>query len=300
MTREFVLMIPRKFTDELAHRLSGTAFKLYFVLEGYRDCTTGDCWPSLETMAKKMNASVQTARRALKELVEAGFVIRTPRASEASILKLPRRTIVIDSGWFRVEGDTQNETPPKTVAEPPIRSDAERLSDLIPNHIPGTDPSYHPPEETARPNTETKNGTDQPSVDRAAFKKKPKHKTKQHPFAKPLLDVWYRDWHTRTGTKPDVKVQTVLASDRVARLCQADTLEAATKILRDVLSEAWSKSVWPFNERSPRLELVAAHWDDLRVKTVKIQKPPSPEFLAIIAKAERERAEKAAAIANAG
>lgn len=74
--------------DILALNLSGQAFKLYIILKSY--CFSGKtcCFPSQETLSKRLNKSVRTVQRALKELSSAGLIKIKRRGSTSNVYEL--------------------------------------------------------------------------------------------------------------------------------------------------------------------------------------------------------------------
>ncbi len=70
---EWVLYLP----------ISANAVRLYCVLRRFADNTTGECFPSRKTLAKKAQTSVQTVDRCIKELVEHGALKVRPRKNAA-------------------------------------------------------------------------------------------------------------------------------------------------------------------------------------------------------------------------
>jgi DNA-binding transcriptional regulator YhcF (GntR family) len=68
--------------------LSGQAFKLYCILKSYCFDNKTSCFPSQKTLAYRLNKSVRTVQRALKELVKFGLVIVKRRGSISNIYEL--------------------------------------------------------------------------------------------------------------------------------------------------------------------------------------------------------------------
>lgn len=63
--------------DELPHR----ARAVYMYLKD-RTGTKADCWPAVNTIAKDMNLSRSTVKRALNDLVSAGLIEKESRYRE--------------------------------------------------------------------------------------------------------------------------------------------------------------------------------------------------------------------------
>lgn len=78
--------------DILALNLSGQAFKLYIILKSY--CFSGktSCFPSQETLSKRLNKSVRTVQRALKELSSAGLIKIKRRGSTSNVYELTMKS----------------------------------------------------------------------------------------------------------------------------------------------------------------------------------------------------------------
>ena len=68
--------------------LSGQAFKLYCILKSYCFNDKTICFPSQKTLAYRLNKSVRTVQRALKELVKFGLVKIKRRGSISNIYEL--------------------------------------------------------------------------------------------------------------------------------------------------------------------------------------------------------------------
>ncbi|MCY6370219.1 helix-turn-helix domain-containing protein [Clostridium ganghwense] len=68
--------------------ISGQAFKLYCLLKSY--CFNGKttCYPSQKTLADRLNRSVRTIQRSLKELVKTGLIKIKRRGSISNIYEL--------------------------------------------------------------------------------------------------------------------------------------------------------------------------------------------------------------------
>lgn len=58
-------------------KLSGSSIKVYLVVKSYTNFSTGNSFPSIETIAGKSGVSVPQVKRELKSLEEAGYISRT-------------------------------------------------------------------------------------------------------------------------------------------------------------------------------------------------------------------------------
>lgn len=81
----------------LSLNLSGQAFKLYCILKSYcfKDKTT--CFPSQKLLADRLNRSVRTVQRALKELADCGLIYIKRRGSISNIYELSKSIKSSDS-----------------------------------------------------------------------------------------------------------------------------------------------------------------------------------------------------------
>ncbi|QGU93846.1 winged helix-turn-helix transcriptional regulator [Clostridium bovifaecis] len=69
-------------------KLSGQAFKLYCILKSYCFNNKTTCFPSQKTLSERLNKSVRTVQRAIKELVEAGLIKIKRRGSISNVYEL--------------------------------------------------------------------------------------------------------------------------------------------------------------------------------------------------------------------
>lgn len=69
-------------------KLSGQTFRLYCLLKSYCFNNKTTCFPSQKTLSERLNKSVRTVQRALKELVTAGLVKVKRRGSISNIYEL--------------------------------------------------------------------------------------------------------------------------------------------------------------------------------------------------------------------
>ena len=67
----------RIYQSDLSHR----ARAVYMYLKDRAD-KDGKCWPALKTIAKEMNLSSSTVKRALNELCQAGLLVKETRWRE--------------------------------------------------------------------------------------------------------------------------------------------------------------------------------------------------------------------------
>lgn len=72
----------------LSLELSGQAFKLYCVLKSYCFNNKTTCFPSQKTLSEKLNKSVRTVQRALKELCDCGLITVKRRGSISNVYEL--------------------------------------------------------------------------------------------------------------------------------------------------------------------------------------------------------------------
>lgn len=74
----------------LALNLSGQAFKLYFLLKSYCFGNKITCFPSQKTLAERLNKSVRTVQRGLKELTDCGLIKIKRRGSISNVYELAK------------------------------------------------------------------------------------------------------------------------------------------------------------------------------------------------------------------
>ncbi len=67
----------RIYQSDLSHR----ARAVYMYLKDRAD-KDGKCWPAIKTIAKEMNLSSSTVKRALNELCQAGLLVKETRWRE--------------------------------------------------------------------------------------------------------------------------------------------------------------------------------------------------------------------------
>lgn len=68
--------------------LSGQAFKLYCILKSYCFNNKTTCFPSQKTLSEKLNKSVRTVQRSLKELCDCGLITVKRRGSISNVYEL--------------------------------------------------------------------------------------------------------------------------------------------------------------------------------------------------------------------
>ena len=59
--------------------ISAQAVRLYALLNRYADKESGECFPSIKTLSKRMHTSVSTVKRALAELKNTGAITSVAR-----------------------------------------------------------------------------------------------------------------------------------------------------------------------------------------------------------------------------
>lgn len=72
----------------ITSNVSNGAFRLYIVLSSYCFGNKSTCFPSQNTLAEKLNKSVRTIQRYLKELILKGLIAKRRRGSISSIYTL--------------------------------------------------------------------------------------------------------------------------------------------------------------------------------------------------------------------
>lgn len=77
--------------------LSGQAFKLYCILKSYCFNNKTTCFPSQKTLSEKLNKSVRTVQRALKELCDCGLITVKRRGSISNVYELNISSIKSDN-----------------------------------------------------------------------------------------------------------------------------------------------------------------------------------------------------------
>ncbi|URZ18774.1 helix-turn-helix domain-containing protein [Clostridium felsineum] len=79
---------------DITSSLTNGAFRLYVLLESY--CygnSKNTCYPSQLTLGEKLNRSVRTIQRYLKELESKGYVAKKRRGSTSNIYKMLKKVI---------------------------------------------------------------------------------------------------------------------------------------------------------------------------------------------------------------
>lgn len=71
--------------DILKYNISQGALKLYFILESMCFGDKVECFPSQQYLAKKMNRSIRSIQRYLKELIENNIILKKRRGSISNI-----------------------------------------------------------------------------------------------------------------------------------------------------------------------------------------------------------------------
>lgn len=110
--------------------MSAGAIRLFAMLDDYADRDSGVCWPSIETLMEGMGVARKTIKRALTELIEAGWIEREERfngkrqSSNRYIVHGAKRGVTSDPGEG-VTSDPQNqnqkEPKPSSVKKRPNR-----------------------------------------------------------------------------------------------------------------------------------------------------------------------------------
>ena len=65
--------------DQYATEMGALGVALYAVLQRYADRTTGQCWPSVSTMAATLNLSTRCVQKYLRHLTRLGLIDIAPR-----------------------------------------------------------------------------------------------------------------------------------------------------------------------------------------------------------------------------
>ena len=65
--------------DQYATEMGAIGVALYAVLQRYADRTTGQCWPSVSTMAATLNLSTRCVQKYLRHLARLGLIDIAPR-----------------------------------------------------------------------------------------------------------------------------------------------------------------------------------------------------------------------------
>ncbi len=134
--------------------VSGRAYRVAAVLAGDADRTTGECFPKVRTIAKKLGGcSERTVQRGLRELEEVGYLVTTPYFDrpDASPAARGRRKAGDGSGRqstnsYRLCPEALGQVIPLPVEpRPSIESVTAPVPDLSPAP-PVTDQALHDPE----------------------------------------------------------------------------------------------------------------------------------------------------------
>jgi replication initiation and membrane attachment protein DnaB len=68
--------------DTYAPQIGPHAVAIYYVLRRHANRETGQCWPSISTIAQKLKINNSTVKRHIQKLVDIGLAIIEPRWSE--------------------------------------------------------------------------------------------------------------------------------------------------------------------------------------------------------------------------
>jgi hypothetical protein len=94
--------------------LSNGQFRVFAAYAVYADSRTGDCWPSVPTIANQLGVSPRYVFRVLKKLLERGYITRTNRQRRYVGGKaVPVRAIIHDpelSKRIREYGESEDAT----------------------------------------------------------------------------------------------------------------------------------------------------------------------------------------------
>jgi predicted transcriptional regulator len=71
--------------DCAAFKLKPVDFKVAFVVMQYVNEKTGECYPGVETIARKCGLSERHVKRALKRLCDSGWLERTRRPNTSNV-----------------------------------------------------------------------------------------------------------------------------------------------------------------------------------------------------------------------
>ncbi|PJI09951.1 MULTISPECIES: helix-turn-helix domain-containing protein [Clostridium] len=79
--------------SDITSNLSNGAFRLYVLLKSYCYAEKDNCYPSQKTLADKLNRSIRTIQRYLKELVTKNIIRIRHRGSISNVYTLLRKKI---------------------------------------------------------------------------------------------------------------------------------------------------------------------------------------------------------------
>jgi len=77
--------------EALQENISSGSFKLLILLSSYCYGDKTECYPSEATLAAKLNRSIRTIQRYVKELVNAGLILVTRRSHRTNLYKLTKK-----------------------------------------------------------------------------------------------------------------------------------------------------------------------------------------------------------------
>lgn len=79
--------------DIMDKHISDGAFRLYSILKSYCFGDKATCFPSQETLGKRMRKSVRTIQRYLNELINASLIKKTRRGSISNEYEIVRKSM---------------------------------------------------------------------------------------------------------------------------------------------------------------------------------------------------------------
>ena len=80
MREEYFAKVPvRMLSDE---NIKSTSVRVYLALDSFADNKTRVCYPSINSLAEKLNINRRTVIRSLNELIENGYVRKSKRSSK--------------------------------------------------------------------------------------------------------------------------------------------------------------------------------------------------------------------------
>lgn len=77
--------------ENLQANISNGSFKLLILLSSYCYGDKTECYPSEATLATKLNRSIRTVQRYLKELVNSGLILVIRRSHRTNLYKLTKK-----------------------------------------------------------------------------------------------------------------------------------------------------------------------------------------------------------------